>query len=80
MDLTDPAFLVALVLGVGGVVLFLKTRKGEPEPPPCPDCRGSLELEHEIIDPANPELRYVAGERRGHFRCVQCGKRVRARY
>jgi uncharacterized protein with PIN domain len=80
VDWTDPAFLLAVALGVGGMVVFLKTRKGGTEPPRCPECREPLELEHEIIDPDNPELRYVEGERQGHFRCMQCGKRVRARY
>jgi len=80
VNLTDPAFLIALLLGVGGVVLFLKTRKGEPEPLRCPDCREPLDLEQEIVDPDHPELRYVAGERRGLFVCRQCGKRLRGRY
>ena len=80
MDLTDPAFLVALVLGVGGVVWFLKTRKGEPEPLRCQDCGEPLELEQEIVDPDHPELRYMPGERWGYFVCPTCGKRLRGRY
>jgi len=80
VNLTDPAFLIALVVGVGGVVLYLKTRRGEPPPPRCPDCDEPLELEQEIVDPENPELRFVPGERRGYFRCLECGKRVRLRY
>jgi hypothetical protein len=80
VDLVDPAFVIAAALAVGGFVLFMKTRRGEPEPPRCPDCREPLELEQEIIDPEHPELRYVEGERRGQFRCPGCGKRVRARY
>jgi uncharacterized protein YbaR (Trm112 family) len=80
VNLTDPAFLIALALGVGGFVWYLKTRKGEPEPLRCPDCREPLELEQEIIDPENPELRYIPGERRGQFVCRKCGKRVRGRY
>ena len=80
MDLTDPALLVALALGVGGFVWFLKTRKTEPDPIPCPDCREPLELEQELVDPDHPELQYIPGERRGIFVCPRCGKRVRGRY
>lgn len=80
MDFADPAFLIAAVLAVVGFVLFMKTRKGEPEPPRCSDCRQPLELEREIVDPEHPELRYIPGERRGEFRCSECGKRTRERY
>jgi hypothetical protein len=80
VELTDPAFLVALVLAVGGFVWFLKTRKGEPEPPRCPECHERMELEQELLDPDHPELHYMEGERRGVFLCPECGKRVRGRY
>ncbi len=80
MDLSDPAFLLALVLSVAGLAAYLKLRPREPEPLRCPDCQKPMELDEEIIDPDNPELRYVPGERRGVFLCPECHKRVRARY
>ena len=80
MDLTDPAFLIALVLGVVGLVIFMKLRPRPPEPPRCPSCLESMDFEEEIVDPKKPELRYVPGERRGWFRCVDCHKRLQARY
>ena len=80
MDLFDPAFLIAVVVAVGGLLLFLKIRKGGPQPPRCPDCHQPMELEREIVDPEHPELRFIPGERRGEFRCPDCGKRTLARY
>ncbi len=80
MNLSDPALIVALVLGVLGLLVFVKLKPRGPAPLKCPECHEPLELEEEIIDPDNPELRYVPGERQGYFRCLECNKRVRARY
>lgn len=80
MNLTDPALLIALAVGVLLVGAYVKLQPRPPQPPQCPNCGTALDLEEEIVDPENPELRYIPGERRGWFRCVQCRYRVRARY
>jgi hypothetical protein len=39
-----------------------------------------LERQEEIVDPDNPERRFIPGEREAYFRCPRCGQRRRARY
>ena len=80
MDLTDPALLVALFLGALGFVLFMKMQTPPPKPLECKNCAVRMDLDEEIVDPDNPEQRFIPGERRGWFRCPRCRHRVRARY
>jgi hypothetical protein len=80
VDLADPAFLIALVVGVLLFLLAMKLRTPAPEPLRCADCNRRMDLEEEIVDYDNPERSFVPGERRGWFRCPQCRRRVRARY
>jgi hypothetical protein len=80
VDLTDPALLVALVVGVLSFLLFAKLRTPPPKPLACINCAVPMDLEEEIEDPDNPERRFIPGERRGWFRCPRCRHRVRAWY
>ncbi len=80
MDLTDPALLIALGVGVALLALFIKLQTPGLKPPQCASCGRVMELDEEITDPENPEQHYVPGERRGWFRCLVCNRRIRARY
>jgi hypothetical protein len=80
VDLTDPALLIALLVGVLGFVLFMKLQPKAPDPLRCADCNRKMELEEPIIDYDNPERAYVPGERRGWFRCPECRRRVKGIY
>ena len=78
MDLTDPALLIALIVGVSLLALIFRFLL--PKPPRCPDCDERLQLDQEVVDPENPERRYVEGDRRGYFVCPECGKRTLRRF
>ncbi|MBX5491188.1 MAG: hypothetical protein IRZ14_08505 [Chloroflexi bacterium] len=80
MDLTDPALLVALVLGILLVVVYARL---QPPPRPLPRCqRCGVEMERgeQIVDPEHPEHRFIPGVREAWFTCPQCGTRRQARY
>lgn len=80
MDLTDPALLVALLLGVLAVFIVVRL---QPKPLPVPHCRACeepMERDEIIVDPEHPEHRYVPGEREAWFVCRECGERRRARF
>ena len=72
MDLSDPALLLALLLGVAGFVLYAKTRPPPPKPPRCRACDLEMERGDEIVDAEHPETRYIPGERQAHFHCPRC--------
>jgi len=80
VNLGDPAFLLALALGVLGVVIYLKLQPPPRPLPHCRECNLPMERGEEIVDPDHPELRYIPGERQAYFYCPRCRRRVRARY
>ena len=80
MDLADPAFLIALMVGVLLFVLVVKLQRPGLKPLRCADCNRRMDLEEAIVDYDNPERNHIPGERRGWFRCPRCRRRVRARY
>jgi hypothetical protein len=80
LDLADPAFLIALALGVVGFALYMKLQPPPPRVPQCLDCGREMERGDEYVDPENPERRFIPGERQAYFHCPSCRRRVRARY
>jgi len=80
VDFADPALWVALVVGVLGYVVYVKLQPAPPPLPHCSECNVSMERDEEIVDPDNPERRFIPGEREAYFRCPRCSRRKRARY
>ena len=78
-DLLDPALLVALAVGVLGVVVFVRLR-ASPRAPRCAECNLPMVRDEDILDAENPELRHVEGYRQAWFTCRQCGTRKRGTY
>jgi hypothetical protein len=80
VDLTDPALLAALALGVLLVVVLVRLQPPPLPPPRCDRCRLEMERREELVDPEHPEHRFIRGARTAWFACPQCGARRRARY
>ena len=80
MDFADPALWVALLVGVLGFVVYAKLLPSPPAVPRCQECDLAMEREEEVVDPDNPERRFIPGQREAYFRCPRCRQRLRARY
>jgi len=80
VNFSDPALWVALLVGVLLVVVWTRLQPPPAPEPRCLDCDLILERQEEIVDPENPERRFIPGEREAYFRCPRCGQRRRARY
>jgi hypothetical protein len=85
----DYSLLVALALGVAGVLVWTQLRRKE-KMPRCPACKLDMERDAAILDPDDPTVRHpMAGSMIGEmastlpyvvlYHCPRCGRRVRRR-
>jgi hypothetical protein len=80
VNLADPAFLIALAIGILGFVVYARLQPRPPKTPECLECGETMERGEPIPDPEHPEHRFIPGEREAYFKCPRCGRQVRARY
>jgi hypothetical protein len=80
VNLVDPAFLIAVALGILGFVVYTRVQPRPPKTPECLECGVTMEQGDTIADPEHPEHRFIPGEREAYFSCPRCGRRVLARY
>ena len=85
----DYSLLVALGLGVAGVLIWARLRRRE-KLPRCPACKLEMERDAAIPDPDDPAVRHpMAGSMIGEmastlpyvilYHCPRCGRRTRVR-
>jgi hypothetical protein len=84
----DWSLLVALALGVLGVLGYVKLR-GRPAPPPrCRPCDVEMEYDSQMLDPMFTGTRYALGTglrtegaepRVRLYHCPRCGRRQQVR-
>ena len=84
----DWSLLVALVLGVFGVLAYTKLRTRPAALPRCTVCKIDMEYDAQMLDPMFTNTRYAAGmgfraegaePRVRVYHCPRCGRRRQVR-
>jgi hypothetical protein len=83
----DPSLVLALALGVLGVLAW-KQFKPKEKAPRCPNCKLEMERDAAMLDPDDPATRHpLAGGMLAEqllpqlilYHCPRCGRRTRIR-